>query len=51
MRLILRTILGELEPRLPGRRWQGGEWVRRRAITLVPAAGARVVWSRRAGEA
>src|SRR5450759_4554063 len=35
MRLILRTILGELEPRLPGRRWQGGEWVRRRAITLV----------------
>jgi cytochrome P450 len=50
MRLILRTMLGELEPSLPGRRWQGGEWVRRRAITLVPAAGARVVWSRRGGE-
>jgi cytochrome P450 family 135 len=50
MRLILRTILGELEPRLPGRRWQGGEWVRRRAITLVPAGGARVTWFRRGGE-
>jgi cytochrome P450 len=50
MRLILRTMLGELEPRLPGRRWQGGEWVRRRAITLVPAGGARVVWFRRGGE-
>jgi len=50
MRLILRTILGELEPRLPGRRWQGGEWVRRRAITLVPAGGARVAWFRRGGE-
>jgi cytochrome P450 family 135 len=50
MRLILRTILGELEPRLPGRRWQGGEWVRRRAITLVPAGGARVTWFRRRGE-
>jgi cytochrome P450 family 135 len=50
MRLILRTMLGELEPRLPGRRWQGGEWVRRRAITLVPAGGARVAWFRRGGE-
>jgi cytochrome P450 len=47
MRLILRTMLAELEPRLPGRRWRGGEWVRRRAITLVPAGGARVVWERR----
>jgi cytochrome P450 len=48
MRLILRTILGELEPTLPnGGRWGSGEWVRRRAITLVPAAGARVVWKRR----
>ena len=30
-----------------GRRWRRGEWIRRRAITLVPAAGARVVWERR----
>jgi cytochrome P450 len=48
MKLILRTALSELEPRLPaGRRWRSGEWIRRRAITLVPAAGARVVWQRR----
>jgi cytochrome P450 family 135 len=48
MKLILRTVLSELAPSLPrygGRR--GGEFVRRRAITLVPSAGARVVWSRR----
>jgi cytochrome P450 len=51
MGLILRTILSELEPSLPGRRWRNGEWVRRRAITLVPAAGTRVVWSRRGQEA
>jgi cytochrome P450 len=47
MKLMLRTMLEELEPTLPGGRWQGGEWIRRRAITLVPAAGARVAWSRR----
>jgi len=54
MKLILRTVLGELEPSLPGgrtwasgRRWRRGEWNRRRAITLVPAAGARVVWRSR----
>jgi len=49
MKLMLRTMLGELEPRLPsrGRRWRRGEWVRRRAITLVPIAGTRVVWQRR----
>jgi cytochrome P450 len=48
MKLILATVLGELEPSLPpGRRWRAGEWVRRRAVTLVPAAGARVVWRRR----
>jgi cytochrome P450 len=48
MKLILRTVLGELSPSLPryGRR-RSGEWIRRRAITLVPSAGARVVWSRR----
>ncbi|HEX4187092.1 MAG TPA: cytochrome P450 [Solirubrobacteraceae bacterium] len=48
MRLMLRTMLSELQPSVPGRRWRRGEWVRRRAITLVPAAGARVSWSRRA---
>lgn len=51
MKLILRTVLGELSPSLPrgrvGRLWRGGEWNRRRAITLVPAAGGRVVWHRR----
>jgi len=58
MRLILRTMLAELEPSLPparlrrpGRRGRlgSGEWNRRRAITLVPARGARVVWRRRSG--
>ena len=58
MKLILRTVLGELEPSLPrdpiwavGRRWHRGEWNRRRAITLVPSAGARVVWQRRPAKA
>jgi cytochrome P450 len=51
MKLILRTVLGDLAPSLP-RGWtellrRGGEHNRRRAITLVPAAGARVVWRRR----
>jgi cytochrome P450 len=51
MKLMLRTMLKELEPRLSadGRIWRKGEWNRRRAITLVPAAGTRVVWARRAG--
>jgi cytochrome P450 len=46
MKLILRTALSELAPELParGRRRRRGEWNRRRAITLVPSAGARVVW-------
>ena len=40
MKLILRTVLGELEPSLPpGPLWRRGEWNRRRAITLVPARG------------
>jgi cytochrome P450 family 135 len=49
MKLILRTMLGELEPRAP-RGWRGrrGELIRRRAITLVPAQGTSVVWERRA---
>jgi cytochrome P450 len=60
MKLMLRTMLVELEPSLPHEtrrrrlpipaRWGGeqGERVRRRAITLVPGAGTRVVWRRRA---
>ncbi len=48
MKLILSTVLGELAPSLPARRrFARGEWIRRRAITLVPADGARVVWSKR----
>jgi cytochrome P450 len=59
MKLMLRTMLSELEPHLPTdrrsvapplavlRRRRAGEWNRRRAITLVPAGGARVVWSGR----
>jgi cytochrome P450 family 135 len=48
MKVMLRTMLGELQPSRPrGPMWRGGEWVRRRAITLVPAGGARVVWERR----
>jgi cytochrome P450 len=52
MKLILRTMLSELEPSLPlrGRRRGRDERIRRRAITLVPGAGARVVWRRRAAE-
>jgi cytochrome P450 len=50
MKLILETILSELAPSLPargGKLWRRGEWSQRRAITLVPASGARVVWRRR----
>jgi cytochrome P450 len=50
MKLILQTALSELAPSLPERGgWltRKGEWNRRRAITLVPFAGARVVWRRR----
>jgi cytochrome P450 len=50
MKLILQTMLSELAPSLPargGRLWRRGEWSQRRAITLVPAGGARVVWRRR----
>jgi cytochrome P450 len=50
MRLMLQTMLSELQPSVPGGRWRRGEWVRRRAITLVPAAGARVSWTRRVVE-
>jgi len=49
MKLFLRTALSELRPELPGgwRRRRRGERNRRRAITLVPSAGARVVWRAR----
>jgi cytochrome P450 len=48
MKTMLRTMLSELHPSVPRRSvWRRGEWNRRRAITLVPAAGARVVWQRR----
>jgi cytochrome P450 family 135 len=48
MKLILRTVLSELQPHAPGG-WRGrrGELIRRRAITLVPWQGASVVWERR----
>jgi cytochrome P450 len=50
MKIIMRTVLSELEPVAPGGRlWRVGEPVRRRAVTLAPALGGRVVWrSRRA---
>jgi cytochrome P450 len=64
MKLMLQTMLSELEPSLPAARSPlrrrarggaaggesavGGEWIRRRAITLVPGHGARVVWRTRA---
>ena len=45
MRLMLRTMLSDLHPSVPrGSVWRRGEWTRRRAITLVPAGGTRVVW-------
>jgi cytochrome P450 len=49
MKLMLRTMLSELEPSLPAGRMTspGGELIRRRAITLVPGRGARVVWHER----
>ena len=48
MRVILSTILAELRPRrAPGIIARRGERTRRRAITLVPAGGARVLWERR----
>ncbi len=60
MKLMLRTILSELQPTLPPqahrhrgpltarrKRFNQGERIRRRAITLVPAAGTRVVWRTR----
>jgi cytochrome P450 len=49
MKVMLRTMLSELAPSAPkSRRGRRDEWVRRRAVTLVPARGASVVWERRA---
>jgi len=48
MGVILRTLLSELHPSRPrGPLWRRGEWIRRRAVTLVPAGGGRLVWERR----
>jgi cytochrome P450 len=50
MKLMLQTMLSEMAPSLPargGRLFRRGEWSQRRAITLVPAGGARVIWRRR----
>jgi cytochrome P450 family 135 len=55
MKVLLRTMLAQHQPRLVDR-WRtpfggtGGrrdERIRRRAVTLVPAHGATVVWERR----
>jgi cytochrome P450 family 135 len=49
MKTILATMLATHEPRVPaGRGRRRDELIRRRAITLVPARGASVVWERRA---
>jgi cytochrome P450 len=49
MKVMLRTMLEQLEPHAPhARTRRRGELMRRRAITLVPDAGGRVVWERRA---
>ncbi len=51
MRVMLRTMLVALTPRLARREASllgAGEWNVRRAITLVPSAGTRVVWDERA---
>jgi cytochrome P450 len=48
MRVILRTVLSELEPVAPGGPLgRLGEPIRRRAVTLAPALRGRVVWRRR----
>jgi cytochrome P450 len=49
MKVILRTILSELEPRGPdGWRGRRSELTRRPKLILVPSRGATVVWRRRA---
>jgi cytochrome P450 family 135 len=47
MKVMLRTLLSELQPSAPGGPGARAERIRRRAVTLVPARGARVVWSAR----
>ena len=47
-KLILATMLSELEPRLPqGRRSRRGERMRWSHRTLAPSRGATVIWRRR----
>ena len=47
-KLILRTMLAELEPRVPdGRRGRGNERMRWSHRTLIPSREATVVWRRR----
>jgi cytochrome P450 len=47
MKVMLRTLLSELQPSAPGGPGARAERIRRRAVTLVPARGARVVWTAR----
>jgi len=50
MKVILRTVLSELEPELPVRsRWlsRAGERIRQIAVTLAPGGGTLVVWRTR----
>ena len=47
MKLMLRTVLSELAPRARTAVAPVREPTRRRAITLVPMAGARVIWEER----
>ena len=49
MRTIMRTVLSRLTPRPPaGPLGRLSEPITRRAVTLAPGRGARVVWERRA---
>lgn len=42
----MRTVLAQLEPVVPaGRLSRLGEPIHRRAVTLAPALGGRVVWA------
>ena len=51
-KLILRTMLAELEPRVPdGRRGRRGERMRWSHRTLIPSRDATVVWRRRSPHA
>jgi cytochrome P450 len=47
MKVMLRTLLSELQPSAPGGPGARAERIRRRAVTLVPARGARAERIRR----